>query len=213
MGIDQYKTFRRAFPLILMVLTGLTLGCSKEKFHEIGPESKGQDSVEIVGYGYVSLPPDAGSNQITLARQRARMQAANNLATHISGIEYAYDKRNQQTVTLDKFKAHTQGTIKGATTEYYPAGKSAILVKQTLRLKKANPKFSRTTHLKTSFRTEDMAKSLMRTYREAVVYTISRKFASRKSATGKIYLAHMQISDHKGPGPLKVTLELRITVN
>jgi hypothetical protein len=213
MCIDRYKTFKRALPVILMVLTGITLSCSKEQFNEIGTEINRQNSFEIVGYGYVRLSPNASSNQITLARQRARMQAANNLAAHISGIEFAYDKRNKQTVTLDKFQAHTRGTIKGATTEYYPAGKSAILVKQTLRIKKANPTLPRTTHLKTSFRTDDMAKSLMRTYREAVAYTISRKFTSRKSATGKIYLAHMLISDHKGSGSLKVTLELRITVN
>jgi hypothetical protein len=212
MFIHRCAKFGRILPVILVFFTGFTLSCSKEQFKEMGPKSNRQDILEIVGYGYVRLSPNARSNQITLARQRARMQAANNLAAHISGVEFNYDKRKKQTVTLDKFQAHTRGTINGATTEYYPAGKSAILVKQTLRIKRARPKLPRTTILKTSFRTEDMAKSLIRVYREAVTYTILRKFPSRNSATGKIFLAHMQISDHKEPGPLKVTLELRITL-
>ena len=212
MFIDRYQRFGTTLPVILALFIAFALSCTKEKFHEIGPESKTHETHEIVGYGYVRIPPNARSNQINLARQRARMQASSNLAAHISGIDFVYDKRKKQTVELNTFQAHTRGTIKGAATEYYPTGKSAILVKQSLRTKRAQPLLPRTTILKTSFRTEDMPKSLIRCYREAVAYTISHKFPSRTSATGKIYLVHMHISDHRSPGPLKVTLKLKITV-
>ena len=76
----------------------------------------------------------------------------------------------------------------------------------------ADRRLTRTILLKTSFRTEDMSKSLIRTYRDAVSYTISRKYSSKKTATGKIYLTDMQISDYKGPGPIGVTVQLKIIV-
>ncbi|MHC4459282.1 MAG: hypothetical protein ACYS0I_19750 [Planctomycetota bacterium] len=208
----RYGKIGTALPVMLVIVSLLTFGCSKEQFKEINPKSKGHDTLEVVGYGYVRMSPNARSNQKTLARQRARMLASKNLAAQISGIEFVYDKRKKQTVTFHKFQAHTRGRIKGAVTEYYSTGKSGILVKQTLKTKKAIPKSPQTTLLKTAFRTENMAKSLTHIYREAVAYTISRKFSSRKKATGKIYLANMQISDRKGPGPIKVIVELRITV-
>jgi len=198
---------------MLVMLALLTFGCSKNQFKEIDPKNKAHDALEIVGFGYVRISPNASSNQITLARQKGRMLAAKNLAAQISGIEFVYDNRKKQTVTFHKFQAHTRGRIQGATTEYHFTGKTGILVKQTLKTKNAIPKLPQTTILKTSFRTENMAKSLSGIYREAVAYTISRKFTSRKKATGKIYLADMQISDHKGSGPIKMILELRITVN
>jgi hypothetical protein len=114
---------------------------------------------------------------------------------------------------IHKFQAHTRGKIKGATTEYYFTGKSGILVKQTLKTKNAIPKLPQTTILKTSFRTENMAKSLTGIYREAVAYTISRKFSSRKKATGKIYLTEMRISDYKGREDIKVSRKLLVAVN
>jgi hypothetical protein len=202
----------RALPVMLVIVALLTFGCSKKQFKEIKPKSIGHDTLEIVGYGYVRIAPNARSNRITLARQKARMSASKNLAAQISGIEFVYDNRKKQTVTFHKFQAHTRGRIKGATTEYYSTGKSGILVKQTLKIKKTIPMLPQTTILQTSFRTEDMAKSLTRIYREAVAYTISRKYSSRKKASGKIYLADMQVSDHKNPGPIKVTVELQITV-
>jgi hypothetical protein len=201
-----------ALPVMLAIVALFTFGCSKKQFKEINPKNKGHDSLEVVGYGYVRISPNVRSNQITLARQRARMLASKNLAAQISGIEFVYDNRKKQTVTFHNFQAHTRGRFRGATTEYYTTGKSGILVKQTLKTKNTIPNLPQTTILKTAFRTENMAKSLIHIYREAVAYTISRKFSSRKKATGKIYLADMQISDHKGPGPIKVIVELRITV-
>jgi hypothetical protein len=209
----RYGKIVTSLPGMFIILALLTFGCSKEQFKEINPQHKGHDTLEAVGYGYVRILPSASSNQITLARQKARMLASKNLVAQMSGIEFVYDRRKKRTVTFHRFQAHTRGRIKGATTEYYPSGKSGILVKKTLKTKKAIPKLPRTTILKTSFRTEDMAKSLARTYREAVDYTISRKFSSIKTATGKIYLADMQLSDYKGAGLINVTLELRITVN
>jgi hypothetical protein len=207
-----YEKIGTALPVMLVIVALLTFGCSKKQFKEINPKSKGHDNLEVVGYGYVRISPNARSNQITLARQKARMLASKNLAAQIWGIEFVYDNRKKHTVTFHQFQAYTRGRIKGATTEYYSTVKSGILVKQTLKKEKAFPKLPQTTILKTSFRTENIAKSLTRIYREAVAYTISRKFSSRKKATGKIYLADMHISDHKGPGSIKVIVELRITV-
>jgi hypothetical protein len=201
-----------ALAVMLVIVVLLTFGCPKKQFKEINPNSKGRDTLKAVGYGYVRISPNAHTNQITLARQKARMLASKNLAAQISGIDFVYDNLKKQTVTFYKFQAQTRGRIKGATTEYFSIGKSGILVKQTLKTNKAMLKLPQTTILKTSFSTENMAKSLTRIYREAVEYTISRKFSSRKKVTGKIYLADMHISDHKGPGHIKVIVELRITV-
>ncbi len=202
-----------ALPGMLVIMALLTLGCSKEQFKEINPKSRGNETPEVVGYGHVRISPGASSNQITLARQKARMLATQNLAAQIAGVEYIYDIQKKQAVTFHKFQARTRARIKGATTEYYFIGKSAILVKQTLKTKDAIPELSRTTILKTTFRTENVAKSLTGIYREAVAYTISRKFSSKKKATGKIYLTEMRISDYKSREDIKVSLELLVSVN
>jgi len=213
MRAHRYEKIGTALPGMIVMLALLTFGCSKNQFKEIDPKNKAHDTLEVVGFGYVRISPNASSNQITLARQKGRMLAAKNLAAQISGIEFVYDNRKKQTVTFHKFQAHTRGRIQGATTEYHFTGKTGILVKQTLKTKNAIQKSPQTTILIASFRTENMAKSLSGIYREAVTYTISRKFSSRKKATGKIYLTDMRISDYKSRKDIKVSLELLVSVN
>ncbi|MBT8373836.1 MAG: hypothetical protein KJN80_02885, partial [Deltaproteobacteria bacterium] len=65
----------------------------------------------------------------------------------------------------------------------------------------------------TSFRSDNLQKSLLREYRNAVQQMASAEYKKKNKITGKIMLSDMNISDYKGKSDIKVKVKLFIIFN
>ena len=70
-----------------------------------------------------------------------------------------------------------------------------------------------TTFYETSFRSDNLQKSLIGEYRNAVEEMASAKYKKKNKITGKILLSDMSISDYKGKSDNKVKAKIFVLFN
>ncbi len=194
------------------ILTSLVLsGCAKEKSEKTDVEVKGFKEIQVVGYGCVKIPENAGANGKILARRRASMMAAANLVAQISGIEFSFEKKKGESATLKIFETSSDGVIKGSNTEYYYIGNNVILARQTIITKIPVSGIDNAVFFETSLTADNLQKSMTREYRNAVKQIVSKKYPGKTEVTGKIYLSDMNIVD-KGKGNIEVKIKVLIAL-
>lgn len=70
-----------------------------------------------------------------------------------------------------------------------------------------------TAFYETSFRSDNLQKSLIGEYRNAVREMASAKYKKKNRITGKILLSDMSISDYKGKRDIKVKVKMFVLFN
>ena len=188
-------------------------GCTRDKFEETTAKKKFSKELQVVGYGYAKIPDNSSPNGKILARQRAAGLAASSLVDQISGTKFVLKKAKGKTAIFKTLKTSSHGVLKNTNIEFYDLGNNRILAKQIGRTKVILSGSNHTTFYETSFRSDNLQKSLLREYRNAVQQMASAKYKKKNKITGKIILSDMNISDYKGKSDIKVKVKIFIIFN
>ena len=208
----QYK-INTTFVLAIIIISFVVAGCTKDKFEETNVERKIFQELQIVGYGYAKIPENSSPNGKILARQRAAGLAASSLVDQISGIDFVLKKVKGNSAAFKIIKTSSRGVLKNTQIKYYNLGNNRILAKQVGRTKAVVSGAKDTTFYETSFRSDNLQKSLLRECRNAVQQMASAKYKKKNKITGKIMLSDMNISDYKGKSDIKVKVKIFIIFN
>jgi len=188
-------------------------GCTRDKFEETTAEKKFSKELQVVGYGYAKIPDNSSPNGKILARQRAAGLAASSLVDQISGIDFILKKVKGKSAVFKILKTSSRGVLKNTNIKYYDLGSNRILAKQTCLTKIIVSGSNHTAFYETSFRSNNLQKTLMREYRNAVQEMASAKYKKKNKITGKIMLSDMSISDYKGKSDIKVKAKIFVLFN
>jgi hypothetical protein len=208
----QYK-INTTFVLTIILVSFVVAGCTRDKFEKTNVEKKISKELQVVGYGYAKIPENSSPSGKILARQRAAGLAASSLVDQISGIDFVLKKVKGKSAAFKILKTSSRGVLKNTHIKYYDLGNNRILAKQIGRTKVIVSGSNHTTFYKTSFRSDNLQKSLLREYRNAVQQMASAKFKKKNKITGKIILSDMNISDYKGKSDIKVKAKIFILFN
>lgn len=201
------------FVFAIILFSFITAGCTRDKFEETAAEKKISKELQVVGYGYAKIPENSSPNGKILARRRAAGLAASSLVDQISGIEFVLKKVKGKSAIFKTFKTSSHGVLKNTNIEFYDLGNNRILAKQTCLTKIIISGSGDAVFYETSFRTDNLQKSLIREFRNAVQQMASAKYRNKKEITGNIFLSDMNISDYKGKGDIKVKVKIFIAFN
>jgi len=196
------------FTIILISLT--ITGCLSDKLEESTAGEKISKELQVVGYGYVKIPENSSPNGKILARRRAAGLASNSLLDQISGIGFVYKKVKGKSAIFKTLKTSSRGVLKNTNTEFYDLTNNRILAKQTCLAKIIISRSADAVFYKTSFRTDNLQKALIREYRDAVQQIASAKYKNQNEITGKIMLSDISISDYKGKSDIEVKVKIFI---
>ena len=202
-----------AFVFSIILISFVIAGCTRDKFEETTAEEKISKELQVVGYGYAKIPENSSPNGKILARRRAAGLAASSLVDQISGTKFVLKKVKGKSAIFKTLKTSSQGVLKNTNIEFYEIGNNRILAKQTCLTKVIISGSDNTVFFETSFRTDNLQKSLMREYRNALQQMASNKYKNKKEITGKILLSDMSISDYKGKSDIKVKVKIFIVFN
>ena len=202
-----------AFVFAIILISFVIAGCTRDKFEETTAEKKISKELQVVGYGYTKIPENYGPNGKILARRRAAGLAASSLLDQISGTDFVLKKVKGKSAIFKTLKTSSHGVLKNTNIEFYDLGNNRILAKQTCLTKVIISGSDNTVFFETSFRTDNLQKSLMREYRNALQQMASNKYKNKKEITGKILLSDMSISDYKGKSDIKVKVKIFIVFN
>jgi len=202
-----------AFVFSIILISFVISGCTRDKFEETTADEKISKELQVVGYGYAKIPENSSPNGKIIARRRAAGLAASSLVDQISGTKFILKKVKGKSAIFKTLKTSSQGVLKNTNIEFYDLGNNRILAKQTCLTKVIISGSDNTAFYETSFRTDNLQKSLMREYRNAVQQMVSTKYKNKKEITGKILLSDMSISDYKGKSDIKVKVKIFIVFN
>ncbi|MBT8356179.1 MAG: hypothetical protein HKO79_09670 [Desulfobacterales bacterium] len=208
----QYK-INTTFVLTVLLISFAVAGCTKDKFEKTNVAKKISKELQVVGYGYAKIPGNSSPSGKILARQRAAGLAASSLVDQISGIDFVLRKVKGKPAAFKTLKTSSRGVLKNTQIKYYNLGNNRILAKQVSRIKISISGTKNTTFYETSFRSDNLQKSLLREYRNAVQQMASAEYKKKNKITGKIMLSDMNISDYKGKSDIKVKVKLFIIFN
>jgi len=202
-----------AFVFSIILISFVISGCTRDKFEETTADEKISKELQVVGYGYAKIPENSSPNGKIIARRRAAGLAASSLVDQISGTKFILKKVKGKSAIFKTLKTSSQGVLKNTNIEFYDLGNNRILAKQTCLTKVIISGSDNTAFYETSFRTDNLQKSLMREYRNAVQQMVSTKYKNKKEITGKILLSDMSISDYRGKSDIKVKVKIFIVFN
>ncbi|NNK85377.1 MAG: hypothetical protein HKO91_07495, partial [Desulfobacterales bacterium] len=199
--------------LTILLISFAVAGCTRDNFEKTNVEKKISQELQVVGYGYAKIPGNSSPSGKILARQRAAGLAASSLVDQISGIDFVLKKVKGKPTALKILKTSSRGVLKNSQIKYYNLGNNRILAKQVGRTKVIVSGAKNTTFYETSFRSDNLQKSLLREYRNAVQQMASAEYKKKNKITGKIMLSDMNISDYKGKNDIKVKVKIFIIFN
>jgi hypothetical protein len=202
-----------AFVFAVILISFVMAGCTRDKFEETTAKEKISKEIQVVGYGYAKIPENSSANGKILARRRAAGIAASSLVDQISGTEFVFKKVKGKSAIFKTMKTTSHGVIKNSNIKFYDLGNNRILAKQTCLTKVIISTSDHAVFYETSFRTDNLQKSLIREYQNAVQQTASTEHKNIKEMIGKILLSDMSISDYKGKSDIKVKVKIFIVFN
>jgi hypothetical protein len=208
----RYKINTTLFLSIILILF-VFAGCTRDKFEKTAAQKKISKELQVVGYGYAKIPDISSPNGKILARQRAAGLAASSLINQISGVDFVLKKAKGKSAVFKLLSTSSRGVLKNTSIKYYALGNNRILAKQTCLTKITFSSANHTAFYKTSFRSNNLQKDLLREYRKAVQQKASAKYKQKNKITGKILLSDMNIADYKGKKDIKVKAKIFILFN
>ena len=208
-----YNMSYRINTTFVLTIILIISSCTRDKFEETTAEKKFSKELQVVGYGYAKIPDKSSPNGKILARQRAAGLAAGSLVDQISGIDFILKKVKGKSVVFKMLKTSSRGVLKNTNIKYYNLGNNRILAKQTCLTKIILSNSDYAAFYETSFRSDNLQKSLIGEYRNAVEEMASAKYKKKNKITGKILLSDMSISDYKGKSDIKVKAKIFVLFN
>ena len=196
--------------LSVCLLVGLMTACEEPTPSPTALTPETETRLQVIGWGYVKLRPDASTHQRLTARQRAQRLAAANLAAQMAGSRFTYERRNTPPASITQLTLTTQAHIKQPRIEYRDVGELGVMVRQiaevAVRQTDINQAFTYSADLHVANVTN--AEAIL--YRQAVEKAVESRIPDRGNITGTLYLTDFSISSaHPKPG---LTLQATVLV-
>ena len=145
-----------------------------------------------------------------IAKDKARANASMNLVDQVSGREFVYEKSNGSV----KFTTRSKGSLKDVQeVESYKLGDKKYLTVLSSPIDMEDIDVEKALLLETSFRTENLEKSLAEKYKKAIEEIIEKKYPEIDRLEGRLYLSDINISDYEGKTDFEVTIRILIIIS
>ncbi|NQV18531.1 MAG: hypothetical protein HQ534_08310 [Armatimonadetes bacterium] len=193
--------------MVIAILAILVLiSCSSDRtFKEIKLKGNDVKEINIMGYG-----TGKAYSSDEIAKDKARANATVNLVDQVSGREFVYVKSNGSV----KFTTSSKGLLKDVQeVESYKLGDKKYLTILSSPIDIEDIEVEKALLLETSFRTENLEKSLAEKYKIAVEEIIEKKYHNTARLEGRLYLSGINISDYEGKDDFEVTIRILIIIS
>ncbi len=193
--------------MVIAILAVLVLiSCSSDRtFKEIKLKENGVKEINIMGYG---TGKSYASDE--MAKTKAKSNALANLVDQVSGREFVYEKSNGSV----NFTTSSKGILKDVQeVESYCLGDKKYLTILSSPIDMEDIDVEKALLLETSFRTENLEKSLIEKYKIAVEEIIEKKYRNTARLEGRLYLSDINISDYEGKTDFEVTIKILIIIS
>ncbi len=193
--------------IVIIILAVIVLiSCSGDQtFREIKIKESDVNKINVMGYG---TGKSYSSDEI--AKDKAKTNATVNLIDQVSGREFVYEKSNGSV----KFTTNSGGTLSDVQEAgSYCLGDKKYLIVLSSPIEMRDIELDKALLLETSFRTENLEKSLTEKYQKAIERTIEKKYPGKARLEGKLYLSDIKISDYEGKDDFKVTIRILIIIS
>ncbi len=190
--------------VITILIIILLVSCSDDRtFKEIKIKENIMIKNTVMGFGTGrSFNPE-------MAKIKANSNATVNLINQVSGMEFVYTKSNGSV----SFKTKSKGTLTNVQEEAsYDLGDNKCLLILSSSRKAGDMEFEKTSLLETSYRTDNLEKSLIEKYQIAIKEIIKKKYSDKTSIKGKLYLSEIKVSDYEGKDDFMVELKILIII-
>lgn len=190
-----------AFLAILVLIS-----CSSDRtFKEIKLKGNDVKAINIMGYG---TGKSYASDE--MAKTKARANATMNLVDQVSGREFVYVKSNSSV----NFTTRSGGTITDVQeVESYCLGDKIYLMVLSSPIDVEDIDVEKALLLETSFRAENLEKSLAEKYKIAIEEIIEKKYPEIDRLEGRLYLSDINISDYEGKNDFEVLIRILIIIS
>ena len=186
----------------VLLIASLFISCSnKKEFKEVDKMTLSKSRVIGFGIGKAHSPK--------MAEIKAETNAKMNLLTQVSGLEFSYAK-SKGSVT---FNTKSKGTLKGVQkVNSYNLGDNRYLSILSSAIKFSDIEIDKASLLETSFRTENLEKSLTEKYKGAIENIIEEKHSNNATVKGKLYLTDITVSDFEEKTDFAVKIKILIII-
>lgn len=191
--------------VFVLLVVSLLISCSKNnEFNEVKTEKMTLSKNIIIGFG----TGKSRSPQIAVAK--AESNAKMNLITQVSGMEFLYSNSNGSIV----FNTKVNGVLKDVKKENsYNLGDNINLSVLSSAAELSDVEINKALFFETSFRTENLEKSLIEKHKDAIKQIIEEKHSNITSARGKIYLTDLNVSDFEEKKDYAVDIKILIVIS
>ena len=188
--------------LVIIVL----ISCSDDRsFKEIKLKENDVKEINIMGYG---TGKSYASDE--MAKTKARANATMNLVDQVSGREFVYEKSNGSI----KFTTRSKDSLKDVQeVESYKLGDKKYLTVLSSPIDIEDIDVEKALLLETSFRAENLEKSLAEKYKIAIEDIIEKKYPGIDRLEGRLYLSEINISDYEGKNDFEVLIRILIIIS
>ncbi len=192
--------------VIAILAIFVLISCSSDRtFKEIKIKGNDIEKINIMGFG---TGKSFASDEI--AKDKARANASMNLVDQVSGREFVYEKSNGSV----KFTTRSKGSLKDVQeVESYKLGDKKYLTVLSSPIDMEDIDVEKALLLETSFRTENLEKSLAEKYKKAIEEIIEKKYPEIDRLEGRLYLSDINISDYEGKTDFEVTIRILIIIS
>ncbi|MCF7792936.1 MAG: hypothetical protein K9N09_03405 [Candidatus Cloacimonetes bacterium] len=192
--------------LIFSIILATLLICSctgKAMFKEIKTNTDQLQNLTIMGYGTGS------SKSPNLAKAKAKTYAFANLAEQISGKNFSYQKNNGSIT----FKTNTQATISGSeeVASVYIGDHTYFTILST-KFSRENSSTNDSWLLDTEYKTQDLEKSFIEKYQQAVQQVIDKRFSNINRLEGRLFLTNIDVQYDESSKQFSVKMQVLIVV-
>ena len=192
--------------VIAILAIFVLISCSSDRtFKEIKLKENDVKAINIMGYG---TGKSYASDE--MAKTKARANATMNLVDQVSGREFVYEKSNGSVT----FTTRSKGSLKDVQeVESYKLGDKRYLMVLSSPIYIEDIDVEKALLLETSFRAENLEKSLAEKYKIAVEEIIEKKYPEIDRLEGRLYLSDINISDYEGKTDFEVLIRILIIIS
>lgn len=194
------KIFLASIILVALIICSCT---EKATFKEIKTDSNQIKNLTVVGFGTGS------SKSPNLAQTKAKNNAYTNLADQISGKDFSYQKSNG-TIT---FKSNTQATISGSqeVASIYIGDQTYLAILST-EFSRDNIAAEDSWLLQTDYTTDNLEKSFMEKFQQAVQQVIDKRFSNINRLEGKLYLTNIDVKYNESSQQFSIKMQVLVMI-